>query len=70
MKQQMPGEQSEEEADTIRYGILDNLLKNEIGGDVLDIIMIKDFLNTADDVSDNAEDGSDILQILVAKGYS
>jgi predicted phosphate transport protein (TIGR00153 family) len=63
-------ELSEEEADSIRYGILDNLLKNEIGGDVLDIIMIKDFLNTADDVSDNAEDGSDILQILVAKGYS
>ena len=28
-------EQSEEEADTIRYGILENLLKNEIGGDVL-----------------------------------
>ena len=63
-------EQSEEEADTIRYGILDNLLKNEIGGDVLDIIMLKDFLNTADDIADNSEDGSDILQILVAKGYS
>ena len=32
--------------------------------------MLKDFLNTADDVADNAEDGSDVLQILVAKGYS
>ena len=63
-------EESEEAADTIRYAILDNLLKNEIGGDVLDIIMLKDFLNTADDVADNAEDGSDILQIIVAKGYS
>lgn len=63
-------EESEEAADAIRYAILDNLLKNEIGGDVLDIIMLKDFLNTADDVADNAEDGSDILQIIVAKGYS
>jgi predicted phosphate transport protein (TIGR00153 family) len=63
-------EESEEAADTIRYSILDNLFKNEIGGDVLDIIMLKDFLNTADDVADNAEDGSDILQVIVAKGYS
>lgn len=63
-------ERSEEEADTIRYGILENFLKNEINGNVLDIIMLKDFLNTADDVADNAEYGSDVLQILVAKGYS
>jgi predicted phosphate transport protein (TIGR00153 family) len=63
-------EQAEEEADTIRYGILETLLKNEIGGDVLDIIMLKDFLNTADSIADNAENGSDVLQILIAKGYS
>ena len=63
-------EQSEEEADAIRYGILETLLKNEIGGDVLDIIMLKDFLNTADSIADNAENGSDVLQILIAKGYS
>ncbi len=46
-------EESEESADTIRYAILENLLKNEINGDVLDIVMLKDFLNTADDVADN-----------------
>jgi predicted phosphate transport protein (TIGR00153 family) len=63
-------EESEEVADTIRYAILEHLFKNEIRGDVLDIIMLKDFLNTADDVADNAEDGSDILQIIRAKGYS
>ena len=63
-------EESEEVADTIRYAILEHLFKNEIRGDVLDIIMLKDFLNTADDVADNAEDGSDILQIILAKGYS
>jgi predicted phosphate transport protein (TIGR00153 family) len=63
-------EKSEEEADAIRYGILGNFLKNEINGNVLDIILLKDFLNTADDVADNAEYGSDVMQILVAKGYS
>jgi predicted phosphate transport protein (TIGR00153 family) len=63
-------EKSEEEADAIRYGILENLLKNEINGNVLDIILLKDFLNTADDVADNSEYGSDVMQILVAKGYS
>lgn len=63
-------ERSEEEADTIRYGILENFLKNEINGNVLDIILLKDFLNESDDVADNAEEGSDVLQMLVAKGYS
>jgi predicted phosphate transport protein (TIGR00153 family) len=63
-------EKAEEEADTIRYGIIENLLKNEIDADVLDIIMLRDFLNTADDVADSAEYGSDVMQILVSKGYS
>ena len=63
-------ERSEEEADTIRYNVLENLLKNEVNADVLDIVMLKDFLNIADGIADNAEDGSDVLQILVAKGYT
>lgn len=63
-------EKSEEEADAIRYGVEENLLKNEINADVLDIILLKDFLNIADGIADNAEDGSDVLQILVAKGYT
>ncbi len=63
-------EKSEEEADSIRYGILETLFRNEDGSDVLDIIMLKDFLNTADGIADNAENGSDVLQILIAKGYS
>ncbi len=63
-------ERSEEDADMIRYSILGNLLKNEINADVLDIIMLRDFLNTADGIADNAENGSNALQILVAKGYS
>ena len=63
-------EKSEEEADAIRYRIIENLLKNEIRADVLDVITLRDFLNTADDVADSAEYGSDVMQILVSKGYS
>lgn len=63
-------EKSEEEADAIRYKIIENLLKNEINANVLDIITLRDFLNTADDVADSAEYGSDVMQILVSKGYS
>jgi uncharacterized protein len=63
-------EKSEEEADAIRYGIIEHLLKNEINADALDIIMLEDFLNTADDIADNAEHGSDVMQILVSKGYT
>lgn len=63
-------EKSEEEADTIRYKIIENLLKNEINANVLDVITLRDFLNTADDVADSAEYGSDVMQILVSKGYS
>lgn len=63
-------EKSEEEADAIMATILENLLRNEAGVDVLDVIMLKDFLNMADDMADYSEDGSDVLLALAAKGYS
>lgn len=63
-------ERREEEADEIRGSILENLLKNEINADPLDIVMLREFLETADDVADNAEDGSDALLALIAKGYT
>jgi predicted phosphate transport protein (TIGR00153 family) len=63
-------ERKEEEADEIRASILDNLLKNEIKADPLDIILLKQFLEVADDVADSSEDASDVLVILIAKGYS
>ncbi len=63
-------ERSEEKADSIRGKVLENLLMNEIGADTLDIILLKDFLNIADSIADHSEDGSDVLLMLVAKGYS
>ena len=63
-------ERREEEADEIRGSILENLLRNEIKADPLDIVMLREFLETADNVADNAEDASDVLLILIAKGYT
>jgi predicted phosphate transport protein (TIGR00153 family) len=63
-------EKKEEEADGIHHQIVQHLYKNEIDAKSLDIVLLKDFLTIADDIADNAENGSDVLQILVAKGYS
>lgn len=63
-------ERREEEADEIRGSILENLLKNEVNADPLDIVMLREFLETADEVADNSEDASDALLALVAKGYT
>jgi uncharacterized protein len=63
-------EEQEEDADEIRSKIIQHLFKNEINAKSLDIVLLKDFLVTADNIADYSEDGSDVLQILVAKGYS
>ena len=63
-------ERREEKADDARISILDNLLKNEVHADALDVILLKQFLEVADDVADSSEDGSDELLVLVSKGYS
>jgi len=63
-------EAKENEADAMKYAIIQHLFKNEIDAKSLDIVMLKDFLETADDVADYSESGSDVLSILVAKGYS
>jgi predicted phosphate transport protein (TIGR00153 family) len=63
-------ERKEEEADAVKATVLENLLKNKVDAEVLDVIMLKDFIGIADNVADYAEDGSDVLLTLVAKGYS
>jgi predicted phosphate transport protein (TIGR00153 family) len=63
-------ERKEEQADDIRATILDNLLKNEVKADPLDVILLKQFLEVADDVADSSEDGSDVLLVLISKGYT
>jgi predicted phosphate transport protein (TIGR00153 family) len=63
-------EQKEAEADEIHHSIVRHLYANEINAKSLDIIVLSDFLHIADDIADFSENGSDKLEILVAKGYS
>jgi len=63
-------EEKEAEADEIHHSIVRHLYKNEINAKSLDIIVLTDFLHIADDIADYSEQGSDVLVILLAKGYS
>lgn len=63
-------EEKESEADDIHHAIVRHLFRNEINAKSLDIVLLKDFLAKADNIADRSEGGTDVLQILIAKGYS
>jgi predicted phosphate transport protein (TIGR00153 family) len=63
-------ERKEKEADDLRAKVLENLLKIEVGADVLDVVLLDNFLEAVDGVADHAEHGADVLRILVSKGYT
>ncbi len=63
-------EEREEEADRLKESVMEHLLGAEQKYSVLTIVQLRDFINIADDVADYAEDASDNLLVLVAKGYS
>ncbi len=63
-------EEYEEVADTFKQNMLAALFEKSHGGiDPVTVILVRDFLFCADDVADNAEDASDVVLVLVAKGY-
>jgi predicted phosphate transport protein (TIGR00153 family) len=61
-------EEYEESADVIRDSLMEQIFTLDIP--VLSVLQLKDFLGMVDNVSDFAEDGADVLYILVSKGYS
>lgn len=61
-------EEYEESADIIKDSLTEQIFKLDIP--VLSVLQLKEFVSMVDDVSDCAEDGADVLYILVAKGYS
>lgn len=63
-------ERCEEDADLIKARVMKELFLNSKKFNVLDVIVMKDFLNVADNIADNAEDASDIILKIVAKGFS
>ncbi len=59
----------EEEADTHKAAVLKELFGGERSMDPVTVIQLRDFIFVADNVADRAEDASDVILILIAKGY-
>ncbi|MCP8307868.1 MAG: DUF47 family protein [archaeon] len=63
-------EEHEEKADELKEKVLKRIFEKAEEFNVLSVMQLEDFINIADDIADNAEDASDIVLILIAKGYS
>ena len=63
-------EEREEKADELKARVLKRIFEKAEEFNVLSVMQLKDFIYIADSIADNAEDASDIVLILIAKGYS
>ncbi len=59
----------EEAADGFKQNILAALFERSRGIDPVTVILVRDFVFNADDVADNAQYASNVVLVLVAKGY-
>ena len=62
-------EELEESADSRKDAVTRVLFSTRTRPDPITVIQMRDFLLVADNIADNAEDASDVILILVAKGY-
>lgn len=62
-------EEWEEKADASKDRLMKQLFQSNQRPDPVTVIQMRDFLFVADDIADNAEDSSDVVLMLVAKGY-
>jgi predicted phosphate transport protein (TIGR00153 family) len=62
-------EDREEAADTEKDHLLRTLFGRPRTMDPVSIIQLRDFIFASDDIADNAENASDVVIVLVAKGY-
>ena len=62
-------EEFEEDADSEKDALLKELFGRAGSMDAVTVIQLRDFVFIADDIADNAEDASDVILVLVAKGY-
>ncbi|MDJ0270567.1 MAG: DUF47 family protein [Aigarchaeota archaeon] len=63
-------EEYEEAADAMKEALLRKILQDAESHPILDVIQLKDFVNQADSICDAAEDASDVILQIIAKGYS
>lgn len=59
----------EEDADLFKSRLLKTLFGECQSKDTLGIMQLQSFINTADEIADNAKDASDIVLILIIRGY-
>lgn len=62
-------EEFEEAADSRKDQLLRELFRVSSLINPVTVIQLRDFIFVADDIADNAEDASDVVLVLVAKGY-
>jgi hypothetical protein len=62
-------EEWEEAADTSKDQLMKRLFKSSANPNPVTVIQMRDFLFVADDIADYAEDSSDVILVLAAKGY-
>lgn len=62
-------EEWEETADSSKDQLMKRLFKSSSNPNPVTVIQMRDFLFVADDIADYAEDASDVILVLVAKGY-
>ena len=61
-------EEYEEAADVIKDSVMEQIF--QLNTSVLSIIQLRDFVGMVDNISDYAEDATDMLYIIISKGYS
>jgi predicted phosphate transport protein (TIGR00153 family) len=62
-------EDLEEAADSNKDQLIRQLFQSAEHPDPITVIQMRDFMFVADDIADNAEDASDVVLVLLAKGY-
>ena len=62
-------EEREETADSSKDKLMKRLFKSSSNPNPVTVIQMRDFLFVADDIADYAEDSSDVILVLAAKGY-
>src|SRR5712691_1429934 len=62
-------EEFEESADSRKDVLLRELFRGASKLNPVTVIQLRDFIFVADDIADNAEDASDVVLVLIAKGY-
>lgn len=63
-------EHLEEKADTLKNRLFRELYSKADEYDALTVLQLKEFIDLTDNIADNAEDASDVVLVMLAKGYS